>query len=486
MGARGPLTAVRRRWRWVVAASMLGLLAALVWSNGQTPTYRSTATVFFSPEYGDSASELVQGSTYTKNQVTSYARLATTPAVLLPVINELELTATPAELARSLDARVPLDTAIIELSATDPSPERSAALADAVVASLSRVVEDIAPDDDTGQATVRSLPVAAAEVPSGPVGPNLPLDLATGLVAGILLGLAAALARDALDNRVRDAGVAAELTTLPVVGSIPTRSRRGAPPIVVEADPHASEAESFRMLRTNLQFLAVPSDGAGSREARVIAVTSSLQGEGKSTVAANLAASLAETGDRVLLVDADLRRPAVARLLGIEGAVGLTDVLIGRASAADVVQDWGSRGLQVLASGRTPPNPAELLGSPAMRALLAELRADYDFVVVDTAPLLPVADAAILSRAVDGMLVLANVTRVRRSQLAESLQTLEQVKGRVLGLVLNQVSRPDDVYAYRQTGEERSSGPAPDAVPLPVMPAVRSLKPVKAVGRGGR
>ena len=120
-----------------------------------------------------------------------------------------------------------------------------------------------------------------------------------------------------------------------------------------------------------------------------------------------------------------------------------------------------------------------------MRVLLAELRAEYDFVVVDTAPLLPVADAAILSRAVDGMLVLANVTRVRRSQLAESLQTLEQVKGRVLGLVLNQVSRPEDVYAYRQTGEEPSSGPAPEAVPLLVRPAVRSLKPVKAVGRGG-
>jgi len=461
MRSRGPLNVMQRRWRWIAGTTVVVLLAGLVWSLTQTATYRSTASVFFSLEYGNSASELVQGSTYTQNQVASYARLVTTPAVLQPVIDDLALDVSPAELARHLEASSPIDTVIIEVSATDTSAERSAELADAVVTSLARVVEDLAPKNGAGDPTVRGMTVAPAEVPPGPATPDVPLDLATALCAGLLLGLAAAFARDALDNRVRDADVAAHVTTLPVVGSIPARIHRSAPPVVIEAEPHSPQAETFRMLRTNLQFLGVPAGGSADRGVQVVAVTSSLQAEGKSTVAANLAAALAETGARVLLVDADLRRPAVADLLRIEGAAGLTDVLIGRASVADVVQEWGSRGLRVLASGRIPPNPAELLGSPAMRSLLEELRSDHDYVIIDTAPLLPVADAAILSRSVDGTLVLANVTRVRRWQLAESLQTLEQVNGRVLGLVMNQVTRPASAYVYERRGEAEASPQVP-------------------------
>jgi polysaccharide biosynthesis transport protein len=158
--------------------------------------------------------------------------------------------------------------------------------------------------------------------------------------------------------------------------------------------------------------------------------------------------TLAETGARVLLVDADLRRPAVADVLGIEGGVGLTTVLAGQAEVDDVVQDWGAAGLRVLPSGAVPPNPAELLSSPAMRRLIAELRADYDHVVVDTTPVLPVADASALSRVVDGVVVVANARRVRRRQLVQGLGDLSRVSARVLGVVLNQVRRDEESYSY--------------------------------------
>jgi capsular exopolysaccharide synthesis family protein len=145
--------------------------------------------------------------------------------------------------------------------------------------------------------------------------------------------------------------------------------------------------------------------------------------------------------------------------------VGLTTVLANRARLDDVVQEWGAHGLHVLPSGAVPPNPAELLGSPAMHRLVDLWRASYDHVVVDTAPLLPVADASVLSRVVDGTLVVAQAGRIRRAQLAQALSNLEQVSARVFGVVLNRVQRDDDSYAYER-GEDVQ--PAAEAEPVPV------------------
>lgn len=440
---------VRGRWRWIAVATLLGLAAAGVWTATAPTTYRATSTVFFSLEFGNSASELVQGSTYTQDQVASFALLANTPAVLQPVVTDLHLPYSATALSGRIAASAPVNTAIINVSATDTDPANSARLANAVVASLSRVVEGVAPLNAQGKPTVRAVTVAAAHVPTAPSSPKVPLDLAAGLVAGLLAGLAAAYARDRMDTRVRDADVVAQLTALPVVASIPARKRDIGHPVLAETHPHGAHAEAFRHLRTNLQFLGLPADAAdGARGVRVVSVTSALSAEGKSTVAANLASVLAETGAKVLLMDADLRRPRVANLLGLEGSVGLTTVVLGRALVADVVQEWGTSGLHVLAAGSAPPNPSELLGSVQMAKLLRELRARYDYVVVDTPPVLPVADAVILSRQVDGALVVANVTRAHRRHLSEAIRTIEQVDGRILGIVLNQVRREEETYRY--------------------------------------
>lgn len=476
------LAVVRRRWRWVTAAALAGLLAGLGLALAAEPTYRSTASVYFSLQYGDSASDLVQGSTFTQNQVTSYAELATTPAVLQPVIDELGLPMGVSALAGRIQASAPVDTVIVEVAVTDTSAVRSARIADAVVATLSRTVEGLAPEDAGGEPTVQATTVAPAEVPVRPASPNTTLDALAGLVAGLVLGCALLLLRESLDTRVRDAETLAALTDRPLIGTVgATRAVSGAErTVVVEADPHAPQAESFRQLRTNLQFLSLPGAGAtpptGRAGGRVLVVTSAVAAEGKSTVSANLAAALAETGARVLLVDADLRRPSLAGLLGIEGSAGLTSVLLGQAAVADVVQDWGSAGLQVLASGQLPPNPTELLGSPAMAGVLDHLRSTYDHVVLDSAPLLPVADGAVLSRTTDGAVVVVNATRARRAQVTESLQVLDRVGATVLGLVLNQVERQERVYDYRRvdstgaplpTGQAATAAPAPDPAPAP-------------------
>ena len=465
MRSRKPIEVVRRRWVWLVAGPVLGLLLAGAWAATSTPTYRASSSVFFSLQFGDSASALVQGSTYTQSQVTSYSQLATSPVVLQPVIDQLGLHVDARALAARVSAAPPVDTVIVTVTVTDTSAAQSARIADAVVASLSSTVERLSPEDASGRPTVQATTVAPAEVPTASSAPAVGLGLMVGLLLGLLAGVGCAWARELLDTRVRDAEDLAELTTRPVIGTIDADRSGVERRVVVSVDPHGRQAEAFRQLRTNLQFLDVPGEG---QDLRTVMVTSSVAAEGKSTVAANLAVALAETGERVLLVDADLRRPSMAGLLGLEGAVGLSNVLIGQVAVADVVQDWGASGLEVLTAGAVPPNPGELLGSPMMARLLVELRTTYRHVVIDAAPLLPVADSAILSHAVDGTVVVGNVTRVTRHQMTESLSILDRASARVLGVVLNQVRRPEDVYGYEvhegvraSWAEEGAPSPAP-------------------------
>jgi len=204
-------------------------------------------------------------------------------------------------------------------------------------------------------------------------------------------------------------------------------------PLIVEVDPRSPRAEAFRVLRTNLQFV----DAAA--HPRTIVVTSSLAGEGKSTMAANLALTMAQAGSRVCLIEADLRRPKVLEYMGLEGGVGLTDALIGRTDVIDVIQPYGGTNLWVLGAGPIPPNPSELLGSTAMRSLLGHLSSRFDYVVIDAPPALPVTDAVVISKLVDGAIVVAGSGMVERDQLALTLESLESVNGNVLGIVLNRL-----------------------------------------------
>jgi len=187
-------------------------------------------------------------------------------------------------------------------------------------------------------------------------------------------------------------------------------------------------------------------------------VSSSIPGEGKSTIAINLAVSLADTGARVILVDADLRRPSIAEYIGIEGNVGLTTVLIGRADVEDVVQPLGTSTLDILPAGQIPPNPSELLGSPAMAGLLDRLVTIYDMVLLDSPPLLPVTDAVVLSKMAGGVLVVVGADRIHRPQLQESLGSLQTAGAHVLGIVMNKIDRRvAGTYSY-----DSGYAPAPD------------------------
>ncbi|RIJ50981.1 polysaccharide biosynthesis tyrosine autokinase, partial [Clavibacter lycopersici] len=446
-------TALRRRWITILLLGLVGGAAAYGYAATLSPSYRSSSSVFVSSTQGDTTTELVQGSTFSQDLVQSYAQLATTPAVLEPVITRLGLETTPTALARSITVDTPLNTVIIDVAVTDAVPEQAARISDAISDSLADVAGDLAPANASGDPSVELTTVAEAQVPRNPIGPNTRLIALTGILAGLALGVLYALARQVLDTRIRTDRDVARATDAPVVGQVERRDQ--ADGITMLAAPHSAAAEGYRRIRTNLEFADVDTP------IRSLAVTSAVPGEGKTTTAVNLALALSEHAESVLLVDADLRRPTVADQTGLEGAVGLTTILVGGARAEDAVQPWAP-GVDVLTSGTVPPNPNQLLGSAAMATLMADLTARYEFVVLDTPPILPAADALTLAHLTDGAVVVTRARSTRRAQLAEAVDALDAVKARTLGVVLTRVAPSKRTSYY---GPDAAAASAADAAP---------------------
>lgn len=269
------------------------------------------------------------------------------------------------------------------------------------------------------------------QTPTAPTDNAFARNAVLGLFVGLALGAAAAVIRTSLDTRIRNERDLEHLTDLPIIGGIAFEPRAKVGMLAIRADPQSQCAESFRTLRTNLQFLVTNPPHHG------FVVTSPTRGEGKSSVVANLAIALSDTGRRVLVIDADLRTPRVAEYLDVEAEVGLTDVLGGRAELDAAIQRCGETELYVLPSGRIPADPSGLLSSEAMANLAQELGASFEVVLCDTPSILPASDAAALARAMGAALVVVAAGRTRATELTDALVALEDVGVKVSGLVVN-------------------------------------------------
>ncbi|WP_022883445.1 polysaccharide biosynthesis tyrosine autokinase [Glaciibacter superstes] len=443
MEPRMYLTALRRRWVLILLLGLVGAAAAMVYDSTQPTLYKSTASVFVSTQRGDTTSELVQGSTFTQANVLSYAQLARTPVVLQPVVDELDLAGSAYSLAKAISVDVPLNTVIIDITAENGDAGRAAEIANAVSKSLSSVVEDLSPKDQAGKSAVTMTPVAPAVTPSAPYAPNTRLIVVSGIMAGLAVGLLLTLLWELLDPRLRTVSEVLQTSNAPLLGAV-ARLRRGDTGIAMLQDAHSQQAESYRRIRTNLEFANV------EHKVRHILLTSATIGEGKTTTTINLALALAERSDRVLLIDADLRNPQIADRCSLERSVGLTTVLVGKIRADEAVQRYGES-LDVLTSGVPPHNPGQLLGSQAMAELLGELAHQYDFIVIDTPPLLGATDALGLVHAVDGVVVVVRYRATRRPQLLNAIEALRAVNADILGTVFNGIKpeTSDDRVSYR-------------------------------------
>jgi polysaccharide biosynthesis transport protein len=433
------LSILRRHWVLLFVAILVGLGLGGARYSSTARSYDATSTVFFSLSRSQTVGDLSQGSTYLQSLTQSYADVTTSKLVLDPVISDLSLRTTPIRLARQITARPRTNTAILDIHVSDSTPARAAQVANAVADELQRTVAQLAPRGSASAATTNLTIISSAVPPTSAAAPTVLPNLGLGLIVGLVIGLAVVVARELVVAPVVTREAAAEVTSAPVLSLVGRTIRRQRPLPTISA-PRSAQAQAYSMLRTNLQL-----QRPGNRPMQLV-VTSARPGEGRTTTAVNLAVAVAQAAHRVLLVDADLRRPAIATVLRLTGGEGLSTVLAGSASLEQATVTWMAEGddsarLSVLPAGPVPTNPGDLLASEAMDKLLDQVRHRYDVVIFDSSPLLQATDAAALAARVRGALLVVDGHRTRRVRLNEAVIRLALAGADTVGVVLNRSDR---------------------------------------------
>ena len=439
---------LRSRWLIIGVTIAVALVGAVALTVVTTPLYQASTRLFVSTQGGESASDIYSGTLSSQQRVLSYTKLLTGETLAQRTIDKLRLDISAEDLRKNVKATVPPNTVLIDVSVLDPSPVRARDIADELSDEFVVMVRELETPEDGARPDARVVVEQHAALPTKPVIPETTRNLILGLALGVLFGIGLAFLRDRLDNTVKDPRVLEEIIGAGLVATIPLDKVRRKTPAISFAGDRSAIAEAFRTLRTNLQFLEVDDPP------RVLVVTSSLPAEGKSTTAINIALALAEADHNVVLVEGDMRRPKLHTYLDLVGSVGFSTVLTGRAALPEVLQKTRFPGLTVLTSGAVPPNPSELLGSLAAKKILNELRGSFDYVIVDSSPLLAVTDAAVLAAESDGVLMIARFAETKRDQLAHAMGNLENVGARILGAIFTMMSaRENEAYYYSYYGE---------------------------------
>jgi capsular exopolysaccharide synthesis family protein len=381
----------------------------------------------------------------------------------------------------AVSAEINGETSLFRITARNSDPKLAADIANHAGSALAGATDEFTGLLKQYNSEVVAVPVNKAGVPGTPTSPVPSRNLGLGFLAGLLVGIGIAFVRHTLDTKVRTELDIRPISKEPMLGEMPFEKSKSEL-VTIDRDPHGGYAEAVRRLRTNLMFVDV------TRGRHSFIVTSAMPGEGKTTTTVNLAMAMATTGGRVLLIDGDLRNPSVAKTLGIEGAVGLTTVLLGQAEAGDVIQRWRDSELYVLTAGAIPPNPSELLGSEPMRELFDKLAHEFDFILIDSPPVVPVVDAVLLDRLTGGTLMVVASSRTKKRDLASAVKQLDTVGAKLIGFALNFVpvnesdARRYGYYRFQESPEE-STGQlrsVPRSLPKPHGGKSR------ASGRGGR
>jgi succinoglycan biosynthesis transport protein ExoP len=451
MELRDYFRVLRKRAWLIVISALLCPAAALASSLATTPVYQGTAKllVIAKTDPGGGTASAYEGTLLSQQLVKSFAQIIQSRATAERALSLDPQPFTASQLQERIHAEPVTDTLLINLTVDDTDPARAKRLTNSVARAFMLAV----PNLQSGSALRVSL-VEPALRPTTPIRPRTRLNIALGLMLGLLLGAGLAFVREFLDRSIKAPEELEGATGGPVVGTIPP-FKAGKQPIPVAEQPRTAAAEAFRKLRTNFAFLGV------DRDSVCCVVTSPSAGDGKSTVAANLAIALAQAGQHVAVVDADLRKPTLHKLFGLSQRVGTTTVLLDQANVHDAIQHLGPDMPAALTCGQLPPNPSELLGSRRMEELIAELRAAYEVVLIDCAPLLPVTDPMVVSRFADGILLIARAGTTTRDQAQAAKAACAKAGARVFGTVLNAspVIEGDQPAYYAYYGEANQRPP---------------------------
>lgn len=443
---------IRARWTTILVTLLVATGASAFVTLVTTPLYQASTRLFVSASAATSVTDIYQGNRFSQERVASYVELLTGETLAQRTVDKLSLNITADDLREKVKATAKPQTVLIDVSVTDKSPTRAQNIANALSDEFVVMVRELeSPQGASPDARV--VVEQRASTPSAPVSPKKTKNILLGVVVGLALGIGLAILRDLLDNTVKGREALEEIAQVGVVGEIQFDKERLKVPAINFGKDTSAIAESFRKLRTNLSFLRVDDPP------RVIVVTSSIPAEGKSTGAINIALALAEAENNVLLVDGDMRRPAVHKYLNLVGSVGFSTVLTGAVPLADALQSTQFERLTVLAAGVVPPNPSELLGSHTAEKVLADLRGRFDYVIVDSSPLLAVTDAAILAAHSDGALIMVRYGQTKRDQLVQAVTALRDVGAPLLGAVLTMITRPGSgAYSYSYYGKVKPGG----------------------------
>jgi capsular exopolysaccharide synthesis family protein len=456
--------AARRRWRVLLLIFLLGPLVAGAQSALTPVQYRATSTVIFAVDGATTVRELVDGGTYVQQVAPSYAQLAESPAVLSAVIASLGLNVTPTVLARRINVEIRNGELLAQISADAATGPDAAAIANEVAVQLGVDVGRLSRGAGGSSLPISLTTVSPATPPAAPFAPDFRRAALLGLAGGLVLASVFLYLREAVASTVRTKADIGQVTDVPVLGTVARDPRAKRRPLPLDTHPHVPRSESYWMLRNTI----LPRFG---EESNVLAVVSPRRGEGRTSVAANLAIALAHAGQRVLLLEGDLRGRGLGSLFHLQGTQGVASVLGSRATLAQAVQRWSPRtprgyGIDVLTAEEMADDEAVVLvASQRMTHLLDVASKAYDLVIVDTPALLDGTSGTLLAAQSDAVLVVADASSTEGRDLAEVLNRLSAV-ALVLGIVLNNVpqdrrrtSRRADRSVGRPQTESRPPAP---------------------------
>jgi succinoglycan biosynthesis transport protein ExoP len=429
--------AVLWRRRWVALAAFVAVVAGVAALTASLPkVYATTAYMLVNPSRP--ASSDFEQTQISEALLTTYAELLQTQTVADEVARRLGSEADgEGNLKDAIAVEAVTDSQLLKVTGEASTPRAAQAITNTFTQVFQERTRELAQSDaSAGRATVAE----PASLPDEPVRPRPRLYLMAGALLGLLAAAGMALLAQRLDQRLDISDSMTEVLGLPILGRIPQGPASGLEAQAEGSRGARASAEAFRLVLANLAFANM-----GERP-RTIAIVSSDEQEGKSTTALNLSRSAAELSLPTLLVEADLRRPSLAKKVGglVGSRLGLSGVLVRRATVAEATWPLGQQGLDLLPAGALPPNPAALLGGSVLRDFDAEAREQYDMVVYDTPPLSVAADASLVSAITDGVLLVVDERRTHRKLAAQAVAQLRRVQANILGVVINRA----DLSAY--------------------------------------
>ncbi|WP_270484073.1 polysaccharide biosynthesis tyrosine autokinase [Gordonia sp. w5E2] len=442
ISARHILFLLWTNWAVICVSALVCAVLALGVSLLQTPKYESTATLYVTSGVGDNSAAAYQGSLASQQRVISYTKLATSDAVLAKALQSSALPIDRTTAKADVSASSSASTVLVYVTATAESPSLAADLANAVSSALVDYVSVLESPSNGGGPLAKLTVVTPATPNTDATSPQTYRNVLAGLLLGAVIGSLGVIIWPKVSSRVSSESDLVEIVDKPLLGRVPTDPLLRDKGILEFHAGSSHATEEFRKIRSNLAFINVDSPP------RVILIGSAEASEGKTTVAINLAIALAESDNRVVVVDADLRRPQISNRLGTNGSVGITTMLSGGARLSDVITASHYPGLDVIGSGPHAPNPAELLETQRMGDLLRQLAENYDYVIVDAAPLLPVADSISLIKWVDAALLVARAGRTNAARLARAIDLISLTQIPVVGVVLTDAKRTSEGSGY--------------------------------------